>query len=74
MSNNTWINQRPDKKYLYSNKTILKRINPFNKNSKYMRTKIEFVAQNVCLPPISKQVPLHEIIDRTLTSNFAIVY
>ena len=26
-------------------------------------------AQNLCLPPISKQVPLHEIIDRTLTSQ-----
>ena len=69
MSNNTGINQRPDKKSLYSNKTILKRIKPFNKNSKYMRTKIESVAQNLCLPPISKQVPLHEIIDRTLTSQ-----
>ena len=69
MSNNTGINQRPDKKSLYSNKTILKRINPFNKNRKYMRTKIESVAQNLCLPPISKQVPLHEIIDRTLTSQ-----
>ena len=26
-------------------------------------------AQNLCLPPISKKVPLHEIIDRTLTSQ-----
>ena len=34
-----------------------------------MRTKIEFVAQNLCFPPISKQVPLHEIIDRTLASQ-----
>ena len=34
-----------------------------------MRTKIESVAQNLCLPPISKQVPVHEIIDRTLTSQ-----
>ena len=59
MRNNKGINQRPDKKSLYSNKTILKRINPFNKNSKYMRTKIEYVAQNLCFPPISKQVALH---------------
>ena len=69
MSNNTGINQRPDKKYLYSTKTILKRIKPFKKNSKYMRTKIESIAQNLCFPPISKQVALHEIIDRTLTSQ-----
>ena len=69
MSNNTGINQRPDKKALYSNKTILKTINPFNKNIKYMRTKIEFVAHNLCLPPISKKVPLLEIIDRILTSQ-----
>ena len=68
MSNNKGINRRPDK-YLYSNKTILKRINPFNKNRKYMRTKIESVAHNLWFPPISKQVPLHEIIDRTLTSQ-----
>ena len=34
-----------------------------------MRTKIETVTQNLCWPPISKQVPLHEIIDRTLTSQ-----
>ena len=34
-----------------------------------MRTKIKSIAQNLCLPPISKQVPLHEIIDRTLTSQ-----
>ena len=67
MSNNIGINQRPDKKDLYSNKTILKRIKPLNKNRKYMGKNIEFVAQNLCLPPISKQVPLHEIIDRTLT-------
>ena len=66
MSNNRGINQRPNKKTIHSNKTILKRINPFHKNSKYMRTKIEYVAQNVCFPPISKKVPLHEIIDRTL--------
>ena len=68
MSNNTGINQRPNKKSLYSNKTILKRIKPFNKNNKYMTTKIESVAQNLCLHPISKQVPLHEIINRTLPS------
>ena len=74
MSNNTGINQRPDKKSLYSNKTILKRINPFNKNSKYMRTKIKPIAQNLCLPPISKQVPLHEIIDRTFTSQIWQMY
>ena len=69
MSNKIGINQRPHKKTLYWNKTILKRINPFNKNSKYMRTKIESVAQNLYFSPISKQVPLHEIIDRTLTSQ-----
>ena len=34
-----------------------------------MRTNIESIAQNLCLPPISKQVQLHEIIDRTLTSQ-----
>ena len=34
-----------------------------------MRTKLKYIAQNLCLPPISKQVPLHEIIDRTLTSQ-----
>ena len=34
-----------------------------------MRTNIESVAKNLCFPPISKQVPLHEIIDRTLTSQ-----
>ena len=34
-----------------------------------MRTKIEFVAQNLYFPPILKQVPLHEIKDRTLTSQ-----
>ena len=34
-----------------------------------MRTKIKSIAQNLYLPPISKQVPLHEIIDRTLTSQ-----
>ena len=39
-----------------------------------MRTKIKSIDQNLCLPPISKQVPLHEIIDRTLTSQIAIVY
>ena len=39
-----------------------------------MKTKIESVAQNLCLPLVSKQVPLHEIIDRTLTSQIAIVY
>ena len=40
-----------------------------------MRTKIKSIAQNLCLPPISKQVPLHEIIDRTLyLTIFAIVY
>ena len=70
MSNNIGINQRPNKKSLYSNKIILKIIKPFNKKNKYMRTKIESVAQNLCLPPISKQVPLHEIIDRTLPLQF----
>ena len=69
MSNNTGINQRPDKKSLYSNKTILERIKLFNKNSKYMRTKIKSITQNLCLPPISKQFPLREIIDRTLNSQ-----
>ena len=63
------MNQRPDKKSLYQKITILKRINPFNKNNKYMRTKMESVDQNLCFPPISKQVQLHEIIDRTLTSQ-----
>ena len=69
MSNNTGINQRPDKKNLYSNKTISKRIKPFNKNSKCMRRKIKSIAQNLCFPPILKQVPIHEIIDITLTSQ-----
>ena len=69
MSNNTRLNQTPNKKDLYSNQAILKRINPFKKNSKYMRTKIEPLAQTLCLHPISKQVRLHEIIDRTLTSQ-----
>ena len=34
-----------------------------------MRIKIKSIAQNLCFPPISKQVPLHEVIDRTLTSQ-----
>ena len=34
-----------------------------------MRTKIKSIVQNLCLLPISKQVPLYEIIDRTLTSQ-----
>ena len=34
-----------------------------------MRTKIKPIAQNLCLPLISKQVQLHEIIDRTLKSQ-----
>ena len=34
-----------------------------------MKIKIKPIAQNLCLPPISKQVPLSEIIDRTLTSQ-----
>ena len=31
-------------------------------------------AQNVCLPLISKQVPLHEIIDKTLTLEIFQLY
>ena len=61
MINNIGINQRPDKKSLYSNNKKLKRINPFDKNSKYMRKKIKSIPQNLCFPPISKQVALHEL-------------
>ena len=34
-----------------------------------MRAKIKSIAQNLCFPRVSKQVSLHEIIDRTLTSQ-----